>query len=856
MNQKGHFSLLPLVCLAFLCGGFAVSAQTNAYLAAPEPAWVKPCPWTPPEHPARDDNSEGAHFLLFEQQENPELKESYTRTIRLMQNEAGVQDCGSLSFSFDPAYEQLIFHKVQIYRDGHVLDRLDLAKIKVIQPEENLGVHMLTGIQNALVFVEDLRVGDVLECSYTIRGANPIMNGHFATRFYVQTGVAVDRQRMRVVAPEKSALNWRQHLVTGPPRQTSSDGYVESTWNFGHLESIPYEDYVPESFERYPFIELSDFTNWQEVVDWALPLYDDPVALTPAMQEQVNSWMREVASPAERACRALQFVQDDLRYTALELGPDSFRPAAAADTFARRFGDCKGKVLLLCTLLRAMQIEAVPALVNATVHEAVTRRLPSPFDFDHVIVKMMIDGRPVWVDPTMSYQGGNIWQRYVSPFGKALLVAPGVTALEDVPSFATYSVGTDVRSEFHIYNYSSPADLNVKTIYRGYVADFYRKSFARNDPTDMLKQYMNFYARYYPGIQKPAPLQISDDRADDILTVTEHYQVRNLWETNRTDMKLQATFYTDALVGALVDPNSRLRKLPLRISYPMHRKQELAIYFPDQSWNLPDTDHVVDNPAFHFQSHHRYSGSVAYLSAECEARAQQLPPADVAVYLDKCDEVQKALGITLSLTLPEMERPVPTRLNLLMIVLAGLSTLVVGVGCVWFWRASTSADNNLPPVIAESSPLQGLRGWLILVGLGLVIAPLVRLRTMGIHWKGYFSMNIWELVTTPGNPAYHPLYGPVLVFEVLGNVLILGLIFLSIILFFEKRRVFPKVYITLLVTNLLFAVIDHIFVINIHPRTTAANSLFAFQTFMIAIMTCVWTLYMFRSRRVKATFVR
>ena len=94
MNLKGHFYFifLPVVCVAFLCSGSAASAQTNAFFVAPEPAWVKPCQWTPPEHPARDDNSEGAHYLLFEQQENPELKESYTRTMRLMQNEAGVQD--------------------------------------------------------------------------------------------------------------------------------------------------------------------------------------------------------------------------------------------------------------------------------------------------------------------------------------------------------------------------------------------------------------------------------------------------------------------------------------------------------------------------------------------------------------------------------------------------------------------------------------------------------------------------------------------------------------------------------------------------------------------------------------------
>src|SRR6185436_3900373 len=99
----------------------------------------------------------------------------------LMENETGVQDSGSLRFSFDPSFEELLLNRVQIHREGKVLERLDRSKIRIIQPEPDLGGHLLTGEQKAVLFVEDLRVGDALEYAYTTRGANPILNGHFST---------------------------------------------------------------------------------------------------------------------------------------------------------------------------------------------------------------------------------------------------------------------------------------------------------------------------------------------------------------------------------------------------------------------------------------------------------------------------------------------------------------------------------------------------------------------------------------------------------------------------------------------------------------------------------------------------
>ena len=84
-------------------------------------------------------------------------------------------------------------------------------------------------------------------------------------------------------------------------------------------------------------------------------------------------------------------------------------------------------------MFRAMNMEAYPALVNTYMREGIARRLPSPFAFNHVIVKLNLAGRTIWLDPTISHQGGQLSNRSVPPLGKALVIQRGVAALEDIP---------------------------------------------------------------------------------------------------------------------------------------------------------------------------------------------------------------------------------------------------------------------------------------------------------------------------------------------------------------------------------------------------------------------------------------
>lgn len=808
-----------------------------------------------------DEKSEGSRYLLYENQEHPQRQEEFVRIINLMENETGVQDYGNLSFSFDPSFQELVLHTVQIHRGGRVLNRLEEKKLKVIQPESGFRSHLLTGRLTALLLIEDLRVGDVLEYAYTTRGANPILGGHFATRFSFGSSIPVGRQRVRVVWDSAAPLQMRQHLAAMPAKKSAFGRGSEYVWDFDSVEPIPWEDFQPPGFEPYPYVEFSDFADWSRVVDWAVPLYQWAATNAPAeFEELIARWRREGATEEERARMALQFVQDELRYTGEELGPDSYRPAPPFETFAKRFGDCKGKVALFCLMLRQLNIEAHPALVNTYRRDAISKRLPSPFAFNHVIAKVLLDGREVWVDPTSSHQGGSLWQRHLPPYGKALVVRAGNRALEDIPPPVAGAARQVINSRFTMKDYVSPVKFSVRTTYHGADADDMRETLARSDLKELAKDYLNYFARYYPDITNGETLTVRDDRGANVITVSESYQIRQHWKTNDTAKRLEAVFYAEGMEGFLNNPSTRLRKMPLRINYPERREQHVTLELPRDKWNIPAASNTVEHEAFKFTYSREMAGLCMKLHYACETKTSEVPPEQVAAYLAKRTEMENLLGDTLYIPVAE-SGSVLSRLNWLMVVLTGLAFVGATGSSAFAWRLLTrrpvvETGEGLPPVLENFNPAPvGLGGWLILVGFGLCLSPFVIMGQMLFHWEGFFSLEIWQTFASPASTSYRGIYAPLMIFEVLVNAVHFALSLLALVLFFGRRRAFPKVFIILLLLRIFIVVVDSVGTSQLHLAEVAGDSS-AREVTRTVLSGIIWSAYASISKRVKATFVR
>src|SRR5690606_12491954 len=124
-----------------------------------------------------------------------------------------------------------------------------------------------------------------------------------------------------------------------------------------------------------------------------------PDELETSIESEIKRIASTETSDEGRLLAALRFVQGEIRYLGVEVGPGSHAPSPPDQVLARRLGDCKDKTLLTVTLLDRLGIEAHPPLVATGLRRAIAQRLPSPGAFDHVIVLAKLDGQFIWLDP-------------------------------------------------------------------------------------------------------------------------------------------------------------------------------------------------------------------------------------------------------------------------------------------------------------------------------------------------------------------------------------------------------------------------------------------------------------------------
>ncbi|NIS81888.1 MAG: DUF2569 family protein [Anaerolineales bacterium] len=150
---------------------------------------------------------------------------------------------------------------------------------------------------------------------------------------------------------------------------------------------------------------------------------------------------------------------------------------------------------------------------------------------------------------------------------------------------------------------------------------------------------------------------------------------------------------------------------------------------------------------------------------------------------------------------------------------------------------------------------KNIGGWLILVGIGLVITPFIRALIIYNDLLPAFSNDIWSVLTTPGMAAYHPLWAPLLIFELLGNVLFGLATIILLVYFIRKMRSFPQLYIIFLLAQMGFILVDFVLANQIPFVRQSGVGISARQIFEAFIWPLVWIRYFLVAERVKGTFV-
>jgi len=149
---------------------------------------------------------------------------------------------------------------------------------------------------------------------------------------------------------------------------------------------------------------------------------------------------------------------------------------------------------------------------------------------------------------------------------------------------------------------------------------------------------------------------------------------------------------------------------------------------------------------------------------------------------------------------------------------------------------------------------RGLGGWLIVVAIGLLLAPMSLLANLAELLTAFDDGDLFTLMDT-NSPAYHPLWGPIFIFETIGNLALVIVVFVSLFMFFNKSRRFPRWYLGLLFGYAAFIMIDLSLLRIVTPEEPLLNPESGRALARTLAVCAVWGPYILISKRVKATFV-
>lgn len=397
------------------------------------------------------------------------------------------------------------------------------------------------------------RPGAVVEQQVTVRDQSPFFEGGVVRLHGLDLGVPVLVSRLALEAPAETPLRWVvRELPDARRKETVAGGRRRVDIEIHDLE--PEDDPepgLPSDTPRTAYVAFSTGRSWgdlarrySELVDKALSGAD----LTAFMRSATSAVKGDAPSQLDLINLYLARLGQEVRYTGIELGEGGMIPRKPAETLRRRFGDCKDKAVLLTGMLRASDIPAYVALLNAGEDDAdVEESLPGFGTFNHAIV--VVPGTPaLWIDPTDPFARAG--ELPLADEGRlALIASPTATGLTRTPE-STSADNREVETREFLLADLGPSKVVETTDFFGAPERALRAFYAQQADDEIRKALKEYAASYY--------------LAEDVASL-EHSKPADLTAPlrMRVELKNARRGFTDARNAAVgINPASLLTQLP------------------------------------------------------------------------------------------------------------------------------------------------------------------------------------------------------------------------------------------------------------------------------------------------------
>jgi len=416
------------------------------------PEWLRAAAQqTLPEYP----KDTVAVVLLDEQQttvkDNGEIETRHRRAYKLLRPEAR-DDYSYAAVTFDNETKLSFFKAWTITHDGKEMELKEKDAVEV----SLTSFEVFTDLRAKGIKFSAADPGSVVGYEY-VQKHRPFV---FEDDWKFQSKIPTRRARFSLQAP--AGWEFTNYWANSPKREPQSSANNLYVWEIENIPGIEIEPEMPpfptiegrmdiKYFPRDPALRAKTTGSWNDIGVWYANLTSGSRAPSPAMQQKVTELTAGISDPLKKMQVLAAYVQQQIRYVAIEIGIGGLQPHPAADVFKHQYGDCKDKATLLSAMLKLAGIESYYVMID-TDRGIVNPDFPS-LRGDHMIMAIQLPkdvpitslyatvedpqlGRLLFFDPTdeyvpLGYLPSELQQSYglvITPDSGKLILLPVLPA--------------------------------------------------------------------------------------------------------------------------------------------------------------------------------------------------------------------------------------------------------------------------------------------------------------------------------------------------------------------------------------------------------------------------------------------
>ena len=240
---------------------------------------------------------------------------------------------------------------------------------------------------------------------------------HLLSPFYFTRGVPVVKSELKISFPREMSV---KYVIKGNDKDkvqfTEENRRGEITYTFS-IKNMPgekrYADAPDNSYYALHVIfYIEKYQNETGVTVNYLSNTDDLYKLnhsflkginkeiSPELKQVVDSIIKNISSPEEKARRIYKWVQKNIKYVAFEDGMGGFIPRDASLVCTRRFGDCKDMSSILTVMLNAGGVPAYYTWIGTRHLPYHYSETPLPIVDNHMISTIRLNDQYLFLDGT------------------------------------------------------------------------------------------------------------------------------------------------------------------------------------------------------------------------------------------------------------------------------------------------------------------------------------------------------------------------------------------------------------------------------------------------------------------------